>query len=124
MYSQLHLSLCFFFFLDGILVRTRPLRVARLHQPPGAEDHPEQPAPLSRWLSSPRAGRLGDLQGPERQALLLQPLHPGEDLEAAPSQGHQHRELQRREPQRGRELRGTCRLTVGFQTHTLFYPSV
>lgn len=99
---------------DGVFVRPWPPRVARLHQPPGTEDHPDGAAACPLQLPPPCPGRLGDPQGPQRQTLLLQPLHPGEDLETATSQGQQHGP--RRAPQHGRKQRGKGH-TVGGQEH-------
>lgn len=88
---------------DDITHRSGPVRLAGLHQPPGAEDLPVQPAPRALRLPSARPGRLGDPQGPERQALLLQPRHRGAHLEAAPHPGHerQHQQQQHQGGQPG-----------------------
>lgn len=73
---------------DNVTYRSGPVRLAGLHQPPGAEDLSVQPAARPLRLPSPHPGRLGDPQRPERQAFLLQPRHWRAHLEAAAHQGH------------------------------------
>lgn len=96
---------------DGVFVGPGPPRVARLHQPPGAEDHPDGASARPLRLTAPRPGRLGDPQGRQWPTLLLQPLHPGEDLEAAASQGRRHGPCG--PPQHRRECRGESRAVGG-----------
>lgn len=100
---------------DGVFVRPGPPRVTSLHQPPGTEDHPNGTTARPLWLAPPRSGWLGDPQGPQRQTLLLQPLHSREDLEAAASQGHQHGP--RGSPQHRRKHRGKGHTVGGAGTH-------
>lgn len=88
---------------DGVF-RPGPPRVARLHQPPRAEDHPDGTSTLPFRLPTTCFGGMGDPQGHQWPTLLLQPLHPGEDLEAATSQGRRHRP--HGAPQHRRECRG------------------
>lgn len=89
---------------DAVFVRPWPPRVTRLHQPPGAEDHPDGASARPLRLPVTCPGGLGDPQGRQWPTLLLQPLHPGEDLEAATSQGRWHRP--HGAPQHRREFRG------------------
>lgn len=76
--------------------------LAGVHQPPGAEDLPVQRTARSLRISSPHSGRLGDPQGPERQALLLQPRHGRAYLEAAAYPRHRQ-QRQKRQPGRDGE---------------------
>lgn len=100
-------------FLSADRTRPQPLRIFGVPQLPGPEDLPDALAPPAHWLSLTGERRLGDLQGPQWQALLLQPHHAGKDLEAAPNQRRQHREHQRKQAQHGGELRGKAPRKVG-----------
>lgn len=85
---------------DDVTHRSRSVRLACLHQPPGAEDLAVQLASRPLRLPNPHPGWLGDPQRSERQALLLQPGHRGADLEATAHQGYeqQHQQYPRRQP--------------------------
>lgn len=74
---------------DNISYRSGSVRLAGLHQPPGAEDLSVQPAARPLQLPSPHLGRLGNPQRSEWQAFLLQPCHRRAHLEAATHQGHE-----------------------------------
>lgn len=87
---------------DDITRWSGPAWLTGLHQPPRAEDLPVQRPAHSFRISSPHSGWLGDPQGPERQALLLQPRHRRTYLEAAAHPRHR-RQRQKRQPGRDGE---------------------